>query len=151
MTTPAALRRLSPIVLSLRARRIALGWPMKTVARRLGISPQGLLKWEHGERIPDVLQVELWSAVLGMGVAVTGPVDEPAQEPDIDHVKVDRALAGGMPWGALTADERLACWRTGRQTLSRSGAARLFGVGGTTAVMLDAAIGLPCGAGAEAA
>jgi len=59
------------IATQLVALREALGMSQREVARRAGVSPDSLSKWERGYYQPDDVNAAKWASALGMRLRVT--------------------------------------------------------------------------------
>jgi len=51
--------------------RATLGMSQRDVARRAGVSPDALSKWERGYYRPDDASIGKWAGALGMRLRVT--------------------------------------------------------------------------------
>jgi transcriptional regulator with XRE-family HTH domain len=55
-----------PLILLLRQRRVALGWSQVILSRRLGYDKCTLVRWESGERSPNLRRLTDWCEALGV-------------------------------------------------------------------------------------
>jgi len=67
MTRP---KRIHPVVIELIARRNALGWSPKHVAKQAGLHWGTIYKLERGDGSPTVITLALWAQALGMVLTV---------------------------------------------------------------------------------
>ena len=64
------MANLPAIVLTLRDRRLALGWTQDTMASALDISARRFRSLEHGERNPTVHHLLAWASFLGLSLGL---------------------------------------------------------------------------------
>lgn len=60
------MRRVDPIVLLLRERRLRLGWPQGEVGNRLGVHSSAITAWERGRRQPKLQMLRAWAGLFGL-------------------------------------------------------------------------------------
>jgi transcriptional regulator with XRE-family HTH domain len=63
--------------------RVTLGMSQRDVARRAGVTPDALSKWERGYYRPDDANLAKWASALGMRLRVSRTL-EPMEAPHPD-------------------------------------------------------------------
>lgn len=48
--------------------RKQMGWTQTELSRRIGVTPQAISKWEHGNSCPDIALLPTLAALLGVTV-----------------------------------------------------------------------------------
>jgi transcriptional regulator with XRE-family HTH domain len=59
------------IVRELRMYRKAMGISVREMARRANIGTFALQRWEHEDRMPDMINLRIWAETLGYTIKVT--------------------------------------------------------------------------------
>lgn len=72
LQNPSPKRRsISPIIASLRSRRLELGITQVAMARQMRRDPQCLCDWESGKQDPNLRNLENWCAAFGLQLKAT--------------------------------------------------------------------------------
>ena len=68
---------------TIRQHRVGRGWTQFALALKVGVQPQAVYLWEHGQRIPKVVPLRKLGRVFGLcsDDIVLEPRDEPAPTP----------------------------------------------------------------------